>query len=83
MDLPSIADGMFLLAAVGTAIVAGYQGIVGRNYAKALQTGAISILWLSVILINGYFDILVSIIAIGTLVLVWVLTQNKREIQRP
>ncbi|WP_227373788.1 hypothetical protein [Haladaptatus halobius] len=78
-----LVDWVFLLAAMGTALVAGYQAVVRETHAKALRTGAISVLWLSVILIDGYYDILVSIIAIGTIVLVWVLTQERMRVQRP
>ncbi|WP_458208600.1 hypothetical protein [Haladaptatus sp. NG-SE-30] len=76
-------DWVFLIVAAGTALVGGYQAIVHGAHAKALRTGAISILWFSVILIDGYYDILVSIIAIGTIVLVRILTQDRVGIQRP
>lgn len=77
-----LADWVFLLAATGTAIVAGYQAVVRGTHARALRTGAISILWLSVILIDGYYDVLVSIIAVGTIALVWLLTQERTGVRR-
>jgi len=75
------ADWILRLVAIGTAVAAGYQSVINKNHAIALQMGAISILWLSVTLINGYQDVLVSTIAIGTLVLVWLVTQNQIQTQ--
>ena len=76
-----LLDWVFRLIAIGTAVAAGYQAIAKKNHAIALQIGAISILWLSVTLINGYQDIIVSTIAIGTLVFVWLMTQTRLRMQ--
>jgi len=75
------ADWIFRLVALGTAVAAGYQSVTNKNHAIALQMGAISILWLSVTLINGYQDVLASTIAISTLVLVWLVTRNQIQTQ--
>ncbi len=82
MDVSLLVDWIFLLVASGTALFAGYLAIGNGNHAKALQTGAISILWFSIVLIDGYYNTLVSMIAIGTLALVWILTQNRKAVHR-
>lgn len=76
-------DWIYRLVAIGTAVAAGYQSVINKNHAIALQMSSISILWLSVTLINGYQDILVSTIAIGTLVFVWVFTQSQIRARHP
>lgn len=78
---PLFDDWMFELAAIGTALIAGYQGVIKRKYAMSLQIGAISVLWLSVIFIDGHQDIFVSVTAIVTLILIWILTQDQVMIQ--
>lgn len=66
----------FSVAGLLTLLVAGYWGVAKRDHQRALRLGTFVLLWLAAVLLNGWRNILIMAIAMGTLVFVWLLTQH-------